>query len=77
MKSSVFIRVHLWLIFFFSIAGILSAQTIPPSYKALKYPPLPEIKIPKVEESTLPNGMKIYLLENHHAPRTRRKVTDT
>jgi zinc protease len=49
-----------------------SAQTaIPPSYKALKYPPLPELKIPKVEETTLPNGMKIYLLENHELPLVR------
>jgi zinc protease len=44
---------------------------IPPSYEALKYPPLPEIKIPKVEESTLPSGMKIYLLENHELPLVR------
>ncbi len=48
-----------------------SAQTIPPSYKALKYPPLREIQIPKVEESTLPNGLKIYLLENHELPLIR------
>jgi zinc protease len=49
-----------------------SAQTaIPPSYKALKFPPLKEIQIPKVEESTLPNGLKIYLLENHELPLVR------
>jgi len=48
------------------------AQTpIPPSYKDLKYPPLREIQIPKVEESTLPNGLKIYLLENHELPLVR------
>jgi len=52
--------------------ALLAQQTaIPPSYKALKYPPLPEIKIPKVEESTLPNGMRIYLLENHELPLVR------
>jgi predicted Zn-dependent peptidase len=49
-----------------------SAQTaIPPSYKALKYPPLPELKIPKVEETTLSNGLKIYLLESHELPLVR------
>ncbi|MGA2716500.1 MAG: pitrilysin family protein [Bryobacteraceae bacterium] len=49
-----------------------SAQTvIPPSYKDLKFPPLKEIQIPKVEESTLPNGLKIYLLENHELPLVR------
>src|SRR5579863_5235467 len=47
------------------------AQTIPPSYKDLKYPPLREIQIPKVDESTLPNGLKIYLLENHELPLIR------
>ena len=48
------------------------AQTpIPPSYKDLKYPPLREIQIPKVDESTLPNGLKIYLLENHELPLVR------
>ena len=51
----------------------LFAQTgvIPPSYKNLKYPPLKEIQIPKVDETTLPNGMKIYLLENHELPLVR------
>lgn len=48
-----------------------TAQTIPPSYKDLKYPPLREIQIPKVEETTLPNGLKIYLLENHQLPLVR------
>ena len=39
-----------------------------PSYKDLKYPPLKEIKIPDVARFTLPNGMKLYLLENHELP---------
>lgn len=47
------------------------AQTPPPSYKDLKYPPLKAIQIPKVDQSTLPNGMKIYLLENHELPLVR------
>ena len=32
----------------------------PPAYKALKFPPLPRIKLPKVEAFTLPNGMQVY-----------------
>lgn len=58
----------------FVLACSAAAQTTPtppPSYKDLKYPPLPELKIPRVEESTLPNGMKIYLLENHELPLVR------
>jgi predicted Zn-dependent peptidase len=52
--------------------ALAQAQTAPPpSYKDLKFPPLKEIQIPKVEESTLPNGLKIYLLENHELPLVR------
>lgn len=52
---------------------LAQAQTAapPPSYKDLKYPALREIQIPKVEESTLPNGLRIYLLENHELPLVR------
>ena len=34
----------------------------------MKYPPLRPIQIPKVDISTLPNGMKLYLLEDHELP---------
>jgi zinc protease len=43
----------------------------PASWKALKFPPLREIKIPKIEEVTLPNGMRVYLLEDHELPLVR------
>ncbi len=39
-----------------------------PSYKDLKYPPLRQIVLPKPETFTLPNGMKVYLLEDHELP---------
>jgi zinc protease len=39
-----------------------------PSYKDLKFPPLRPIRIPKVAAFTLPNGMKLYLLEDHELP---------
>ena len=39
-----------------------------PSYKDLKFPPLGKIDIPDIEQVTLPNGMKLYLLENHELP---------
>lgn len=44
------------------------AAAAAPSYKDLKYPPLRPIEIPKVEKSTLPNGMRLYLLEDHELP---------
>ncbi len=39
-----------------------------PSYKDLKYPAMRPIEIPKIERSTLPNGMRLYLLEDHELP---------
>ncbi|HET8549778.1 MAG TPA: pitrilysin family protein [Bryobacteraceae bacterium] len=48
-----------------------AAQPAPkttPSYKALRFPPLREVSIPQLAESTLPNGMRLYLLENHELP---------
>lgn len=39
-----------------------------PNYKNLKFPPLRDVPLPKVETFTLPNGMKVFLLENHELP---------
>jgi zinc protease len=39
-----------------------------PSYKELKYPPLPPLEIPKPLEFTLSNGIKVFLLEDHELP---------
>ena len=55
------------------VAMLAGAQVRPaaapePSYKDLKYPPLKEVKIPEVARFTLPNGIKLYLLENHELP---------
>ncbi len=38
------------------------------SYRDLRYAPLAQVKIPDVASFTLPNGMKVYLLENHELP---------
>src|SRR5579862_9818633 len=56
------------------LAGVLSAQTevrramVLPSYKDLKFPPLPPIQVPKPTKLTLSNGMKVFLLEDHELP---------
>ncbi len=42
-----------------------------PSYKDLKFPPLRPIAIPKVETFTLPNGMRLYLMEDRELPLIR------
>jgi zinc protease len=46
-------------------------RVIPRSWQDLKFPALKQIQLPKIEESTLPNGLKIYLLENHELPLVR------
>ena len=63
-------RLPILLLVTLPLAAQQAAQqpTPPASWKALKFPALKEIQIPKIEESTLPNGMKIYLLENHELP---------
>jgi len=40
----------------------------PPAYTDLKFPPLKRIPVPNVTTYTLPNGMKVYLLEDHELP---------
>jgi zinc protease len=39
-----------------------------PSVENLKFPPLKPVQIPPVETVTLPNGMKVFLLEDHELP---------
>src|SRR5579862_7436054 len=39
-----------------------------PSYKDLKYPPLPPLQVPDPAQVTLSNGMKVLLLEDHELP---------
>ena len=53
------------------LASLAYAQTAPPSYKTLKYPPLREVKIPDVARFTLSNGIRLYLLEDHELPTIR------
>ena len=50
-----------------ALAQVPRSNTIP-SYKDLKFPPLGKINIPDIAQVTLPNGMKLYLLENHELP---------
>ncbi len=53
------------LLTLFAISALALSQ---PAYKQLKYPKLGEVKIPDIETFTLPNGMKVFLLENHNLP---------
>src|SRR5579862_4797352 len=42
-----------------------------PSYKDLKYPPLPQVHVPEPVTFTLSNGMRVFLLEDHELPLIR------
>jgi zinc protease len=42
-----------------------------PSYQALKYPAMPQVKIPEPAQFTLSNGMRVFLLEDHELPLIR------
>ena len=45
-----------------------AASTATPSVKTLKFAPLKPVKIPEVTQFTLPNGLRVYLLESHSLP---------
>ncbi|MCG8605723.1 insulinase family protein, partial [bacterium] len=53
------------VLFSCSMVGQVQAQK---HYADIKYPRLNEIKVPKVEQVTLSNGMKLFLLEDHELP---------
>src|ERR1700726_3542631 len=55
------------LLFAIFFAALPAAQPAP-SYKTLKYPPLPQVKIPEPAQFTLKNGMRVFLLEDHELP---------
>ena len=60
------------------IAGIItilvSSSFAQKSYDEIIFPPLGEIRLPEVYERELPNGMKIYLVEDHLLPSIRVKA---
>lgn len=47
--------------------SLMPAQEAP-AVEELKFPPLRPVEIPKIETYTLPNGMRLYLLENRELP---------
>src|ERR1700722_6770273 len=59
---------RLWIVI---LAGALACAQPVPSYKSLKYPPMPQVKIPEPAQFTLSNGMRVFLLEDHELPLIR------
>lgn len=50
------------------VAKPVAKSAAAPDPKDLKYPPLRTIQTPTLESVTLPNGMRLYLLEDHELP---------
>jgi len=56
------------LALFLTAAVLFGQPSAPPSYKSLKFPPLRKVTIPEIPVYQFPNGIKLYLLENHELP---------
>ncbi|MBI4483053.1 MAG: insulinase family protein [Acidobacteria bacterium] len=53
----------------FALVVALGAPAFPQkSHRELRYPPLRELRLPQVERHVLPNGMVLYLVEDHRLP---------
>ena len=51
------------------LSGLAAGQGVKiPTYKESKYPTLGQVKIPEPVQTTLSNGMRLFLLENHELP---------
>lgn len=58
-------RIFGWLLL--AAAGGAQSQELP-GVDQLRFPPLKQVRIPEVATYTLPNGMRLYLLENRELP---------
>lgn len=63
-QATIAVRVFGWMVLAW-ISGSAAAQT---PYKDLQYPKLNDIRVPEVEQVTLDNGMKLFVLEDHELP---------
>ena len=61
------IRTLPFFVILFALAA--AAQEPAASYKSLKYPPLNQITVPEPVRFELPNGMVVYLIEDHELPK--------
>jgi len=65
-QNRLFQIMGLILILTFLVSGITFAQKSPKD--KFDFPKLNDIKMPKIQEKTLKNGMKLYLVEDHDYP---------
>jgi predicted Zn-dependent peptidase len=65
------ISLSLYLIFILSFVVLAGSNEQVEHYSQLKFPPLGDIVVPEVQRVTLPNGMILFLLEDHELPLIR------
>ena len=68
MRNALTMRIALTLMLVTFLAGLAAAQEPVRDYQQLKYPKLRDIEVPEVQRLTLPNGMQLFLLEDHELP---------
>jgi zinc protease len=61
-------RILSTVVLMLALAAVSAAQAPAVSYKSLKYPPLNQIKAPEAVRFEMPNGMVVYLIEDHELP---------
>ncbi|UCF14918.1 MAG: insulinase family protein, partial [Phycisphaerales bacterium] len=67
-QRSLVIRVAIFTFLGLSLLWSGCAEQQTADYRALKYPTLGDIEVPEVEQVTLANGMRLFLLEDHELP---------
>ncbi|MHC5074433.1 MAG: M16 family metallopeptidase, partial [Planctomycetota bacterium] len=65
------IRLSLYLFFLSSFVVFAGSNEKIEHYSQIKFPPLGDIVVPEVQRVTLPNGMLLFLLEDHELPLIR------
>ncbi len=65
---SLVIRVVIFTFLGFSLLWSGCAEPQATDYRSLKYPKLGDVEVPEVEQVTLANGMRLFLLEDHELP---------
>jgi zinc protease len=69
------VRIALQVLAFLSIATMVhAANSALWDRSKLAYPPLREVQLPKVDRVVLPNGMVLYILEDHEFPVVQGRV---
>jgi predicted Zn-dependent peptidase len=70
MKDNKLSAVKVFILFSLLFCFVVSSCRKKPAkhYKELTYPKLRDIEIPQIERVTLPNGMQLFLLEDHELP---------